>query len=70
MEPAAALLDHPKARVRTNAAYALGLRGTEEDVLRILPLKDDDRGLVRMAEFLFEFQEAGDKAAMNSFSSL
>lgn len=46
-EPIAALLSDPVARVRANAAYALGLRGTSDDVSRILPLTRDKSGLVR-----------------------
>ena len=47
VEPVAALLSDPVARVRANAAYALVLKGGSDDVLRILPLKDDESALVR-----------------------
>jgi HEAT repeat protein len=47
VEPVAVLLSDPVARVRANAAYALVLKGSSDDVLRILPLKNDESALVR-----------------------
>ena len=46
-ESIAAVLSDPVARVRANAAYALGLRGTRNDASRILPLMRDNSGIVR-----------------------
>jgi HEAT repeat protein len=46
-ESIATLLSDPAARVRANAAYALGLRGTRDDASRILPLMHDNSGIVR-----------------------